>query len=281
MIESVGGEKLHVEIDGSGPVVLFSAGLGESWFDWEPVVPLLRHEYRLVRFDRPGLGESPIGRRAPTLRVEAARFATLADRYSPDTPAYVVAHSAAALHAEAFARRHPTRLAGLVLVDPSFEPSVRPRSGHLDGVVRQVIEKLPALAGPLSATRLVRLVGPPAYRAGYRYSNERGVAPDGPVDRVYGSADTAVAALAEYAAYRDQAVDLRRLRARLPFPSVPVVVLTALAGRSARSAARWSAETARLARLLSGAQTTLPDARHLVMIDRPDAIADAVRAVTR
>ncbi|WP_420855575.1 alpha/beta fold hydrolase, partial [Streptomyces kanamyceticus] len=54
----VGGVPHHVEVTGSGPVCVLSAGLGLSWFDWDRVVPLLAPSRTVVRFDRPGLGLS-------------------------------------------------------------------------------------------------------------------------------------------------------------------------------------------------------------------------------
>ena len=113
-----GGVPLHVVVDGQGePAVLLLAGLGEPWFDWDPTVPLLAGRHRVVRYDRPGLGASPARRTYPTLAEEADRIAAVIDRYGLDRPV-VVAHSAAALPAEACARRHPGGLSGLVLVDP-------------------------------------------------------------------------------------------------------------------------------------------------------------------
>ncbi|MFC7744413.1 alpha/beta fold hydrolase [Nocardiopsis composta] len=72
---------------------------------------LLQDRYRVVRFDRRNL--------RPTLRSEAMRLAGLAE--AAGGPVVVVAHSVAALHAEAFARLRPELVCGLVLVDPSCE----------------------------------------------------------------------------------------------------------------------------------------------------------------
>ena len=44
------GTLLHVVRDGTrGPAVLFVQGLAGAWFDWDPVVPLLADDHRLVR----------------------------------------------------------------------------------------------------------------------------------------------------------------------------------------------------------------------------------------
>ena len=93
--------------------------MGEGAETWDRLVPLLRAAgHRVGLLDRPG----PADGRAPTLTDEVARIdAGVAGLGRP----VLVAHSAAALPAEAYARRHPGRLAGLVLVDPSLvDPSL-------------------------------------------------------------------------------------------------------------------------------------------------------------
>ncbi|MEV0838414.1 alpha/beta hydrolase [Actinocatenispora sera] len=289
-LRTVDGELVHVVDGGTGPVVLFCCGLGQSWFDWDAVVPLLRG-YRLVRLDRPGLGLSPRSARPSTLDVEAARIAAAADRFSPAAPVTVVAHSAAALHAEAYARTAPDRLAGLVFVDPSYEPdavaSEQPLRG-LETLARQADAPLSAL---LAAVPVARLIGPPAVRLAYRLGTARRLTgPDRPgwpprpdpvpdaLDAVYSSGETLASIVAELAAYRGQAVALRAMCAA-PFPPVPVRVLAATYGLGTDRAAAWSAATAALAAELSAGHQVLPDAAHLAMLDRPDAVATAVRSL--
>lgn len=275
------GEPVHVVHGGTGPTVLCCNGLGQAWYDWDAVVWLLRG-YRLVRFDRPGLGLSPRSPRPSTLDTEVARIAAVADHFSPADPVVLVAHSAAALHAEAYARRSPHRLAGLVLVDPSYEPDAEPTRHPLRAIefaTRRGADRLHRL---LTAVPVARAVAPTAARVAYRVSTVRRLAgPDRPgwprrpdpvpdaLQTVYRRADTLVAVLAELAAYRDQAVALRARRAAAGFPPVPTTVLTG----------RHTAAGARLAADLSAELVVLPDAAHLVMLDRPDAVAEAVRAL--
>ncbi|HEY3501443.1 MAG TPA: alpha/beta hydrolase [Actinocatenispora sp.] len=284
------GETMHVVANGAGPTVVFANGLGQSWYDWDAVVELLAGEYRLVRFDRPGLGGTPLAARRPTLAAEVGRIAAVADTYAPDEPVVLVAHSAAALHAEAYARQHPRRVAALVLVDPSTEPDVTPRPDAARGLTRLTLDTLPRTVSALAATRLTRMLGPRVYRRTYRTQNRRRLSgPDAPgwpprtdpmphpVETVYGSATTTVAILAELAAYRTQAADLNHLRRTTTAPAVPTTVLAALDGMGPGRNARWLAAMTRLADTLDARLVTLPDARHLAMVDRPDAVADAVR----
>lgn len=117
-IVNAGREQVHVVESGpvDGVPLLMTAGLGGAWFDWVPTVELLRDEYRVTAFDRPGLGLSPAGNARPTLRRDAATLEALAERAG--RPVIVLAHSMAAFHAEALARLRPGLVRGMVLVDP-------------------------------------------------------------------------------------------------------------------------------------------------------------------
>jgi pimeloyl-ACP methyl ester carboxylesterase len=81
--------------------------------------------------------------------------------------------------------------------------------------------------------------------------------------------------LAEQAAYADQAWDLARLRESSAWPEIPTIVLTAADVRGGR----WIAKQSQLAKLLKARHVVVKDSRHLIMIDRPDVVAQAVRAL--
>jgi len=107
-------------------------------------------------------------------------------------------------------------------------------------------------------------------------SHRRLVEPVNPMARrTFRDPDTIASVLAEQAAYAEQAWDLAQLRESRRWPAVPTVVLSAAAGRGGR----WIADQAGLAALLNGRQIVVADSRHLIMIDRPDVVAEAVRAL--
>ncbi|MEV5705191.1 alpha/beta hydrolase [Actinoallomurus sp. NPDC052274] len=270
---TVGGDHLHVVAEGTGkPPLLLSAGLGGAWFDWIPVVSLLRDAYRVIAFDRPGLGGSPPVRRAATLRAEADRLAALT-RWA-GAPVILVAHSFAGFHAEAFARLHPELVGGMVLVDPSAEPRPPKYSRPLTR-----LEPLARLAGTVAgATGVARLAGPAAYRLAMRLLTTRGnVAPPEYVQAVCTRGHVLGTLLAEDSVYRQMAADLLTLRCHRGFPDIPLRVITALGDmRGGRDA--WRRAHADLAALSPrGRQVVLPDVGHLVQIDRPEVVAQAVR----
>jgi pimeloyl-ACP methyl ester carboxylesterase len=276
----VDGTRLHVVRDGvAGPLVLFTQGLGGAWYDWDPVVPLLAAYHRLVRFDRPGLGwsqpEPAAGPPRPqTLEGEARRMAHLLDVLGvpADEKVVVVAHSYGAFHAEAFARLQPGRTAGLVLVDGSAEPDITPKPG---GPAR------PLAQGLVRTLRMLgwhQLIGPRVRRGVFSLASVTRQDPDpGESRAVYRSSRVAAATVNELTSYRPVAVELLELRCERQLPEVPVVLV---AGAAGAGAARWVGRQYGLAQVLGGAEVVeLPDAKHLIAADRPDAVAAAVRSV--
>ncbi|WP_171162272.1 alpha/beta fold hydrolase [Streptomyces sp. I05A-00742] len=269
----VGDVPLHVLSEGSGPVCVLSPGLGMSWFDWDPVVPLLTGHRTVVRFDRPGLGFSAPAAEPPTAEGEAARIAGVLDALGLDGPATVVGHSLAGFHAEAFARLHPERTAGLVLVDSSVEENARPVAAR---ELRTAAAR--ARGHAIASAGLPLALGPALRRLTVRASSLRreDPAPAALVRRTYGTGRVARALLMENARYRDVAAELELLRTEHPLPPVPVTVLAASTGGDSWFERRRLARLRALAELLQGEFEAVAPAGHLVMYDRPEAVAEAV-----
>lgn len=278
----VDGTALHVVRDGAaGPVVLFTQGLGGAWFDWDAVVPALAGDFRLIRFDRPGLGwsqsEPPAGGRpAPqTAAGEAVRLAHLLDGLGlGDERVVVVAHSYGGFHAEAFARLFPERTAGLVFVDASVEPELTPRdAGTARAVTRCVVAAL-RFAG------LNRVFGPVVRQLIVAVASEHRFEPDRVSARaVYGSSRVVAATANELTAYRDVAVELLELRCERPVPRVPVRLLVGMGYPGSGGAVRLERQHGFAALFPHAELRELHDAKHLIASDRPDAVADAVREI--
>ncbi len=269
----IAGTAVHVRREGRGPVCVLSGGLGCSWFDWDPVVPLLAPYRTVVRFDRPGYGLSEPAAARPTAAGEAERIRGVLDAFGLSGPCTVAGHSLAGFHVEAFARLYPGRTAGLVLLDGSVEPAPRPlpAPGLRDLGARAAAATATALAVPY-------LCGPAGRRLAARLNTVRGadLAPAGLVRRCYRPGRALRAALRENACYLDVAAELAGLRAAAPLQGVPVTVVAADLGRDTRAARRWLERQAELAELLGGRLRLAVPAGHLLMSDRPDAVAAAV-----
>jgi len=269
-VVTLGGRQVHLVSTPAGqPTVLLLGGCGVPSYVWDDVAARLA-DLSVVRLDRPGLVDTPWPGRLPQLAEEVATLAELVEALG--TPVLVIAHSMAGPHAEALARQHPETVAGLVLIDGSVEWEPKePSKGR----------------GWLLAARAVRRVmtvpalqplGPLADRAMVVAQSRRQHLFD-PVDPVaratYRRGDTVASVVAEQAAYGAQIRDLAQIRETAPWPGPPTVVLTA-AGDGGRS---WVADQRRLAELLSARQVVRDDSRHLMMLDRPDVVADALRSL--
>ncbi|MFI9052848.1 alpha/beta fold hydrolase [Streptomyces sp. NPDC053427] len=270
-IRTVDGIRLHLLAEGSGPPCVLSGGLGMAWFDWDAVAALLAPHRTVIRFDRPGLGLSAPSPAAPTLVAEADRIAHVLDALGHRGPATVVGHSLAGFHAEAFARLHPRRCAGLVLVDGSTEEDPRPL---LPRGVRTAWAS--GCAATLSAAGVPRALLPTARRLIGRATTV-GSHPPHPWERAgYRTSRVLRACVLENATYPYQAAELAALRSSYPLPAVPVAVLAAYDGGENARDLRWLERQRALAAELGGRFAVAAPAGHLVMADAPESVARAV-----
>ncbi|GAA2799799.1 alpha/beta hydrolase [Kitasatospora sp. CM 4170] len=273
----VGGTPLHVRTEGSGPVVLLAGGLGSSWFDWDLVVPFLTPYRTVVRFDRPGYGLSgsePADRPGPTVVGEAERIRAVLDGIGVTGPCTVVGHSLAGFHVEAFARLNPERTAGLVLLDGSVESSPHPwPAPELRDLAARTV------AGVATAFAVPYLLGPTVRRLVARAATVRreDLAPRPLVRHCYRTGRALRAVLRENTRYLDVAAELDELRGVVPLPEeLPITVLAADDGCRTRRTEEWLDRQRGLAALLGADFRTTAPAGHLLMFDRPDAVASAI-----
>ncbi len=264
-------------VAGRSPAVLLLGGCGVGSWVW-PALTALLGDRSVIMMDRPGMAGTPWPGRLPTLAEEIATLAGLLDQVGTGagsgTGVVVVGHSMAGPHAEALARSRPDLVTGLVLADGSTEaepktpdPAAERRWLTAAKVARRAMRLRPVQPlGPvvdrvLSASQSRRLQlfddVSPAARTAYR------------------DPDTVAMVVAEQAAYDRQLADLDQLRATNDLPEIPVRVVTA----AADGGESWVRAQDALARRLHGEQVVLPDSRHLVMLDRPDALAAAIDAV--
>jgi pimeloyl-ACP methyl ester carboxylesterase len=265
----LGGVAVHLVTQPglSRPVVLLG-GCGVPSYSWDEVVELLADCW-VVRLDRPGLVRTPWPGTLPELSTEVATLADLGAQLGE--PMVLVAHSMAGLHVEALARQYPELVAALVLVDGSVTWSPkRPPADTAWLRVAQGVRRAMRLSPlrPLGSLTDRVLV---ATQSNRRLSDELS-----PVAKaIFRDPDAVASVVAEQAAYAKQVWALAELRRTTSWPAPPTVVLTA----AGDGGPRWVADQARLARLLAARHVVRDDSRHLMMIDRPEVVADAIRAV--
>ncbi len=112
---NIGGTSIHYVDKGQGPAVLFLHAYGPSLGMWDGQ-EALASRYRLVRFDARGFGGSPPGDSLLTMERIADDAAGLIERLRLG-PVILAGCSMGGYAAFAFARKYPSLLRGLVLVD--------------------------------------------------------------------------------------------------------------------------------------------------------------------
>ncbi|XXF80032.1 alpha/beta hydrolase [Myxococcaceae bacterium GXIMD 01537] len=114
------GYSLQAEQQGQGPVaVVFESGFGQGAGAWKDVIADLGAQCRCIAYARAGLGKSGTDGKPKTIEEHVQDLGAVIDQLAPDTKVVLVGHSYGGLLATEFARLHPERLRGLVLVDPA------------------------------------------------------------------------------------------------------------------------------------------------------------------
>jgi len=119
---TVGGQSLHVLDEGQGPVVMLVHGSFASLHMWDGWVPELAKHYRVIRFDRAGMGLSgPQPQGLYNGDAEADLIDALA-RQMKLPPFVLVGTSSAGEGVAHFAAQHPEALRGVVLANIAAGP---------------------------------------------------------------------------------------------------------------------------------------------------------------
>jgi len=273
-VTELGGRQVHLQVwpgdaaAGGAPVLLLG-GCAVPSYAFRAVVTALPGRW-LVALDRPGMLDTPWPGHLPTLAEEVATLLELCQAVG--RPPLVVAHSMAGPHVEALVREHPGSVRGLVLLDASIEVEASaPRAATEQAwlaAARAALDgaRLPPFAAAASAAARV-MVWSQSQRLHLTYTRP-------PRAReLFRRPDTLASIVAEQAAYAAQLADLQTLLGTTTWPGTPSLVLTA------GSRAAWVRKQRVLAHRLGARQVVVDDSRHLMMVDRPDLVAESVLAL--
>lgn len=275
----VGGHRLHLWCEGQGtPVVVFESSAGGTALDWYRVQNDVAGFTTACAYDRAGMGYSDAGPSPRTSERIADELAELLRRSGMRGPVILVGWSWGGLYVRAYATRHETDVAGLVLVDSSHEDQAEKFAAAGFGSGISVFASLlPRLLPRAAALGMLRLIPNPfvtrletvpepirgfvratTYRPSYFQANYD-----------------------ESIHERDTANEVRSSR-RLLF--MPVVVLTAGQGPmnntrdNDRAMGVWRPLQRDLLRLSArSCQITAANSTHMIPYEAPDAVVRSVR----
>ncbi|MEO8460022.1 MAG: alpha/beta hydrolase [Dokdonella sp.] len=111
---------LQAQQHGNGAItVVFESGFGQGADVWKEVIADLGAECHCIAYARAGLGKSGTDGKPKTIQKHVEDLGAVMDALAPNQKVVLVGHSYGGLLATEFARLHPDRLQGLVLVDPA------------------------------------------------------------------------------------------------------------------------------------------------------------------
>ncbi len=263
VLVDVGAHHLYIHCVGpadAGPTVILEAGAGDISNRWSTVQDLLASRVRTCAYDRAGSGRSEPGPSPRTMRQEVFELDALLDAVELSGPFVVVGHSMGSFLVRLYTEQYPTKVIGVVLVDPTHENS------------RQVL----ILPGE-SQLRLVRVREQATGRA---VPEPR---PEGRVSTQYDPAD-------DFLAEEFQQIYLSRQVNPTPLGNRPLIVVEGARPRPVPPGAsemEWndlqqekSAENADLVGLSRNSKLVRdPSSGHDVHVDNPPLVARAIEQV--
>ncbi|HEX9186208.1 MAG TPA: alpha/beta fold hydrolase [Vicinamibacteria bacterium] len=253
----IDGVGIEYEATGSGPAVLLFHAFPLGLFMWDAQAEALAATHRVVRFDARGFGGSGLGEGPLTMERIADDGAALLDHLGIDR-AVVGGCSMGGYAAFAFVRRHPQRLAGLVLQDTRAGADTEEAKANRAALAAKVLAEGP---GAAVEAFLPKLLGETTHR-------EQPELVARVRERVLASAPAAIAsALHGLAARADS-------RETLPTIGVPALVLV-----GEEDVLTPPAESELLSAAIPRARLdVIPKAGHLANLENPAAVNAALRA---
>ena len=257
MKATIDGHEIEYAASGSGPALLLLHAFPLGLSMWDAQAEALSTTHRVVRFDARGFGGSAVGEGPLTMERIADDGALLLDHLGIEK-AVVGGCSMGGYAAFAFVRRHPQRLAGLVLQDTRAGADAAEAKANRATLAAKVLAEGAAAA---AEALLPKLVGETTHR-------ERPDLVSGLRERILAATPQGIAnALHGLAARADS-------RETLPSIAAPTLVLV-----GAEDVLTPPSEAATMAAAIPRARLdVIPGAGHLANLENPAAVNAALRA---
>ncbi len=281
----LGGYRLHLRCDGVGrPTVVFESGFGMSSNEWTLVQPEVTRSTRTCAYDRSGYGWSDSGPTADSVELLHA----LLRKGSISAPYIMVGHSYGSGLVRRYAHRFPDEVTGIVLTATSYPDEEWHRKAADSGDRDRRLLQTYAWTTRLGLLRVMpeRFL-PEMFRVylGLLRKYLPRQAADSEIAFLHQTRHVQSLVLeADHPSPIEEADDLAACSKG--FGSLPLVVLTekwvysAAADPEEREEARHEEERQRkLARLSSRGEKIDVDGGHLIPLEHPALVIDAIRRV--
>ena len=154
----LGSHKLHIyEAGREGPTILLESGLMSTILSWTELQRELSKSFRVVSYDRAGLGWSERGPMPRTAERIVDELHLALDKAGIGPPYILLGHSFGGLTMQLFAARYPKEVTGMVLIDAVVPAEWDPPSEQ-DARNSRVGAKVCRRAAVLARIGVIRLV---------------------------------------------------------------------------------------------------------------------------
>jgi pimeloyl-ACP methyl ester carboxylesterase len=169
----LGTHRLHILETGhvnGGPTIVLEAGLMSTVLSWKYLQRELSRSFRVVSYDKAGLGWSDLGPMPRTADQIVAELHALLERADVRPPYVLVGHSFGGLTVPLFAARFPKEVVGVVLVDPVVPAEWHPPSDHNRRLV-SIGAKICRRAAMLARIGVIRFIAALITSGAKKYAN--------------------------------------------------------------------------------------------------------------
>jgi pimeloyl-ACP methyl ester carboxylesterase len=261
----VGDHRLYLECRGTGsPTVVLSNGFTENTPNWAWITPTVSQTTRVCTYDRAGLGWSDPAAAPQDGDQVADDLHTLLRTAQVPGPYVLAGHSTGGVYNLIFAARHPTDVAGMVLLDSSTP---------------EQFTALPEYPGAYATYRRLSALFPPLARLGVAHlalGNSFSGLPPEARDQQQAFASTARELNGQRDEWSQLPAAFEQAKALRHLGATPLFVVTA--GRGQQPG--WAAAQDRLATLSSNAvHHTVADATHAALLEDPTFAAYSNAAI--
>ena len=276
--------KLNIICQGNAadkPTVILESAGGVAARGWAKVQPEVAKFARVCSYDRAGYGWSEPGPLPRTMEQEAQELKALLEAAGETGPYILVGHSQGGFNCQVFANKYPDDVAGVVLVDASHPDTIK---RTLEVLSKKGADELSGFMKALN-TPWGNMLTTWTVRLGlFRLLTPQKDDLDREINYLSWQPKAMQAFQAETAVFDTISTD--QVRAAGNLGDRPLIVLTAgkaddsYASPVDATAARrlWVEEIqAEMAQLSSrGKQVVVPDSGHMIPMERPDAVVDAI-----